>query len=59
MTEKNEEQLDVNAEVNAEQNDLGGFSMDVSQIAKSTQEQAVAAWVDYLNQLRLNELLEK
>ncbi len=33
--------------------------MDVSQIAKSTQEQAVAAWVDYLNQLRLNELLEK
>ena len=33
--------------------------MDVSQIAKSTQEQGVAAWVDYLNQLRLNELLEK
>ena len=33
--------------------------MDVSQIAKSTQEQAVAAWVDYLNQLRLNELLAK
>ena len=33
--------------------------MDVSQIAKSTQEQGLAAWVDYLNQLRLNELLEK
>ena len=33
--------------------------MDVLQIAKNTQEQGVAAWVDYLNQLRLNELLEK
>lgn len=33
--------------------------MDVAQIVKSTQEQGVAAWVDYLNQLRLNELLAK
>lgn len=33
--------------------------MDVAQIVKSTQEQAFAAWVDYLNQLRLNELLAK
>lgn len=31
--------------------------MDVAQIAKRTQEQGVAAWIDYLNQLRLNELL--
>ena len=33
--------------------------MDAAQIAKSTQEQGVAAWIDYLNQLRLNELLSK
>lgn len=33
--------------------------MDVAQIAKSTQEQATAAWVDYLNQLRVSELLAK
>ena len=33
--------------------------MDVAQIVKSTQEQGFAAWVDYLNQLRLNELLAK
>lgn len=33
--------------------------MDVSQIVKSTQEQGIAAWVDYLNQLRLNEFLAK
>ena len=33
--------------------------MEVSQIVKSTQEQGVAAWIDYLNQLRLNELLAK
>lgn len=33
--------------------------MDGSQIAKSTQEQAVASWIDSLNQLRLNELFEK
>ena len=31
--------------------------MNISQIVKSTQEQAVASWVDHLNQLRLNELL--
>ena len=31
--------------------------MNVSQIAKSTQEQAVASWVDHLNQLRLDDLL--
>ncbi len=33
--------------------------MDVAQIAKSSQEQAVAAWIDYINQLRINELLTK
>ncbi len=33
--------------------------MDAAQILKSTQEQGFAAWVDYLNQLRLNELLAK
>lgn len=33
--------------------------MDVAQIVKSTQEQGAAAWIDYLNQLRLNELLAK
>ncbi|GHS94379.1 hypothetical protein AGMMS50276_06910 [Synergistales bacterium] len=33
--------------------------MSVSQIFKSTQEQAAAAWIDRLNQLRLNELLSK
>lgn len=33
--------------------------MDAAQIAKSTQEQGFAAWVDSLNQLRLNELLAK
>jgi len=33
--------------------------MDASKIVKSTQEQAAASWVDYLNQLRLNELMAK
>lgn len=33
--------------------------MDAAQIIKSTQEQGVAAWIDYLNQLRINELLSK
>lgn len=33
--------------------------MNAERVLKSTQEQATAAWVDYLNQLRLNELLEK
>lgn len=33
--------------------------MEISQIIKSTQEQAVASWIDYLNQLRLNELVAK
>jgi len=33
--------------------------MDAVKILKSTQEQALAAWIDYLNQLRLNELLAK
>ena len=33
--------------------------MDVAQIVKSTQEQGFAAWVNYLNELRLNELLAK
>jgi hypothetical protein len=32
--------------------------MDAEKIAKSSQEQAVAAWIDYLNQLRLSKLLE-
>ena len=31
--------------------------MEVSSIIKSTQEQAVASWIDHLNQLRLNELI--
>ena len=33
--------------------------MGITNVIKSTQEQAVAAWVDYLNQQRLNKLLEK
>lgn len=33
--------------------------MNAAQILKSSQEQASAAWIDYLNQLRLNELLAK
>lgn len=33
--------------------------MEASQIAKSTQEQAVASWIDFLNQLRLNEFVRK
>lgn len=33
--------------------------MDVEQIVKTTQEQATAAWVNWLNQQRLDELLEK
>lgn len=33
--------------------------MDTVQIAKTSQEQAVAAWINYVNQLRINELLEK
>ena len=33
--------------------------MDVSQNMKSTQEQAVASWIDHLNQLRINELVDK
>lgn len=31
--------------------------MDISSVVKSTQEQGVAAWIDYLNQLRINNLL--
>ncbi|MCL2200925.1 MAG: hypothetical protein FWB75_03080 [Oscillospiraceae bacterium] len=31
--------------------------MNTSQIAKSTQEQAVASWVDHLNQLRIDRLV--
>ena len=31
--------------------------MDVSTIVKSTQEQAVASWIDHLNQLRVDELM--
>lgn len=33
--------------------------MDAAQILKSSQEQAVAAWINHLNQCRLNELLAK
>lgn len=33
--------------------------MDATKIIKSTQEQAVAAWVDYLNQQRLTELIRQ
>lgn len=33
--------------------------MNVAQVVKSTQEQAAAAWISFLNQLRLNELLAK
>ena len=33
--------------------------MKASQIAKSTQEQAVASWIDLLNQMRLDELVAK
>lgn len=33
--------------------------MQTSQIVKSTQEQAVASWIDQLNQLRLDELVAK
>ena len=33
--------------------------MNPEQILKSSQEQAVAAWVDRLNQIRLDKLLEK
>ena len=33
--------------------------MNAAQILKSSQEQASAAWIDNLNQLRLNELLAK
>ena len=33
--------------------------MSGERIAKSTQEQAVAAWIDFRNVLRLHELAEK
>lgn len=33
--------------------------MNVSQITKSTQEQAVASWIDHINQLRLDRLIAK
>lgn len=33
--------------------------MNFSQIIKSTQEQAVASWIDHLNQLRLDDLVAK
>ena len=33
--------------------------MDTSQVLKSTQEQAVASWIDHLNQIRLNEFVAK
>jgi len=33
--------------------------LNISQIAQSTQEQAVASWVDHLNQLRLDRLLAR
>ena len=33
--------------------------MDAAGIIKSTQEQAVAAWIEYLNQQRLTELIRQ
>ena len=33
--------------------------MDGKKIAKSTQEQAVAAWIDFRNVLRLHDLAER
>lgn len=33
--------------------------MDNTQILKSTQEQAVASWINQLNQIRLDDLVEK
>lgn len=33
--------------------------MDAAKVMKSSQEQAVAAWVNYLNQLRLDELVTR
>ena len=35
------------------------MSETANQVIKSSQEQAVAAWVTYLNQVRLDELVEK
>lgn len=32
---------------------------NIGKTVKSTQEQAVASWINYLNQVRLNELLQK
>ena len=31
--------------------------VDVGKIAKTSQEQAIAAWVDYLNQVRITDLI--
>ena len=33
--------------------------MTITETARSTQEQAVAAWIDHLNQLRVDELVTK
>ena len=33
--------------------------MNAAQVLKTSQEQAVAAWIDWINQLRLNELMER
>lgn len=33
--------------------------MDTEKLVKESQEQAVASWINYLNQIRLNELLSK
>lgn len=35
------------------------FQLDKEKIIKTTQEQAVGAWVEQLNQIRLDELIEK
>ena len=32
--------------------------MDAERIVKSSQEQAVGAWINYLNQVRLDRLIE-
>ena len=32
--------------------------MELGKVLKSTQEQAVASWINYLNQVRIDRLLE-
>ena len=37
---------------------LGILATNIRNILKSSQEQAVAAWINYLNQVRLDRLIE-